>query len=351
MLKYDVFGLLYTRTCPLECADCITESSPKARGRLTPSQVRRYLPAIARFSPVLCFTGGEPLLFHREIVELTAEARALGLRVGLVSGAGWVKDEAGARAKVRELAAAGLTDLTISWDDYHAEFAPRSRAETLARAGVEAGLTVSVRQVLAATNASEPRREGFEGLPISFEWFRPIRLGRAARLPPEHFQFAVEPPPGRCDVVLKPVLEPGGEVYACCGPGHFASASSPLRLGNAEEEPLEDILERAVRDPVLQAIYYLGPYGLYRLLQGHATGREGFEARPAYSGICELCLDINNRPDLVAAVRERLQDRDARLHIAATQAFEEKRGRPLAQPFREPPRVPVAAPGPMSEEA
>ena len=317
MMQFQTIGLSYTRTCPLACRHCITESSPQAKGRMVPEQASRYLRAIAQFTRSTCFTGGEPLLYHREIVELIGQAKALGLKVSLVTGAGWVKDEATTWRKVRELAEAGLDAMMISWDAYHEEFLPRERAVMLARLAVKAGLPVHVRTILPANGQVDGYETAFAGLPIKFEIGRTLRLGRASSLPPETFQCTETPPTGACGLVLQPVIETDGTVYACCGPSLSSHPTSPLVLGNAEAEPLEAILERAAQDPVLEVISTLGPYGLYRLLQDHPTGRERFRPRSQYTSICDLCLDITNLPELVSAVRERLQEPDVQALFAA----------------------------------
>jgi hypothetical protein len=323
MIRHTVIGLMYTRTCPLACGHCISESSPQAKGRMRLEQARRYLPAVRRFSPHLSFTGGEPLLFHRDVVTLTAEARALGLGVSVVTGAGWVKNAAMARRRVEELAAAGIGHLVISWDPYHEEFAPRENALAVARAACAAGIDVEVRSAVAPGADLEAYQAPFRHLPLRFDFTWPTKLGTARHLGDGDFHWSEDPPKGVCSAVLRAVVEPEGMVYACCGPGHFTRRPSPLALGNAEEEPLEDILARAVDDPILAAISTIGPHGLYRLLQG----RDGaaVAGRRRYSSICELCLDLNGSPATVAALRARLEEQDAQILLAAAAMWMQRR--------------------------
>jgi hypothetical protein len=316
MIQHQVIGLLYTRTCPLACGHCITESSPQAKGRMRPEQVRRYLPAIRRFSRHVSFTGGEPLLYYREILALAAQAKQLGLEVSVVTGAGWVTGEAMARTRVRELVAAGISRMVISWDRYHEAFTPREHALTVARAACTAGIPVDVRTVVAANQNLEDYQAAFRGLPVRFESTSPLQLGAARHLPDTAFQWQDSPPKGLCNVVLRPVIEPDGTVYACCGPGHFSRRPSPLVLGNAEETPLDEILARGARDPILEAISLIGPHGLYRLLERRSKGGAP-SPRRRYSGVCDLCLDLNGSRETVAALRQRLEENDAQILLAA----------------------------------
>jgi hypothetical protein len=321
MIRFPIIGLVYTRTCPLACAHCIAESSPQARGRMDPERVRDYLPIIRQFTEHLSFTGGEPLLYHREIVDLTVEARKLGLAVSVVTGSGWAKSETLARERIRALVDAGIHRLVVSWDAYHEVFAAREMVLAVARAGCEAGLRVDVRTVVPATGSVDEYHALFRDLPVRLESARPAQLGSARDLPDADFHWSETPPKGVCSVVLRPAIEPDGSVYACCGPGRYSRVPSPLVLGNVNETPLEDILARAT-DPILEAIRRVGPHGLYTMLRG--AGTPELPLRPRYSGVCELCLDLNGSPEVVAALRERLTWRENRMLLAAAKMWAER---------------------------
>ena len=101
----------------------------------------------------------------------------------------------------------------------------------------------------------------------------------------------------------------------------YSTESSPLVLGNAESEPLGDILARAIRDPILEVISLVGPYGLYHLVQHQCSDRNTYRARASYTGLCELCLEITNVPELVAIVRDRLCDHEAQALVAAARMW------------------------------
>src|SRR5207244_7127267 len=127
MLTYQVIGLTYTRGCPLSCSDCITESSPRAKGKMDFELALACLRAISPFCDAVSFTGGEPLLYPQEIIRLIREASREGLHSAVVTGAGWVSTERLAQRRVGTLAEAGLSRMTISWDGYYEEHSPRWR--------------------------------------------------------------------------------------------------------------------------------------------------------------------------------------------------------------------------------
>ena len=323
MIRYRCFGLTYTLTCPLACRDCLNSSSPKATGKMQPEVASEYIKVIARYADALCFTGGEPMLYYNEILPLIREAKALGLIVSMVTGAGWVRTDKEhiARERIFGLKEAGLDGLIVSWDVYHEEFAPPENALMVLNLAEQAGLTKFVRGVLPATGAVARIQENLVRINVPYDTVRTIRLGTAATLPDDHFTFTPDVPPGRCEIVRNPTIEPDGTVYACCGPARTSNHSSPLRLGNAFNEDLDAILHRSVRDPLIEALIDIGPYGLIQLIKDDPALRNILPVRDRYSSMCEACIDMNDVPAIVEKLRERLSSDDARMLLVAAKLF------------------------------
>ncbi len=323
MLDYRVIGLIYTLTCPLACRDCINSSSPKAKGKMEPAVASEYLRTIAQYSKGVCFTGGEPLLYYNEVLPLIREAKALGLVVTLVTGAGWVRVNKAhiARERIFALKDAGLDALFISWDVYHEEFSPPENALLLIDLAKEAGLDRHVRGVKPATGAVARIESTLVSIGMKYETNSTIRLGTATSLPDDHFSFVADVPPGACEIVRSPTIEPDGTVYACCGPARGAERSSALVLGNTNSESLDTILHRGSRDPILEAISIIGPYGLLQLAKDDPTLQSIMPRRDRYSSMCEACLDLNDVPAIVEKLRARLTTEDARNLLVAAKLF------------------------------
>lgn len=323
MIRYSVFGLLYTRTCPLSCRHCIIESSPKATDKMTPAMALSYIQVIPKYSDTVCITGGEPMLYYNEILPLIREAKRLGLLVSMVTGAGWVslnKPEI-ARERMLGLKEAGLDNLLISWDDYHEEFSPAENALLLIEFCKEIGLAHHVRGVIPAFGPNPKIEQKLVTIDVRYEKVGIMRLGTATLLPEDHFQFSEETRRGGCSTALQGVVEPDGMVYACCGPSRYSKKTSPLVLGNTNDENLDTILHRAVRDPLIQAISSVGPYGLLQLIKQDPTLQNVLPVRERYIGICDLCLDLTNLPVIVQRLRERLSEPEIRVALTAAHLY------------------------------
>ena len=283
-----------------------------------------YIKVIPKYSDQLCFTGGEPLLYYNEIVPLIRQGKELGLGVSLVTGAGWVNTAKPhiARERIFGIKQAGLDSLVVSWDAYHEEFSPSENALLLLELAGEAGLSVQVRGVMSSDGPSPRIEQTLININVKYQKVKILRLGSAARLPEDHFVFGDIPRTGGCANILQPVIEPNGQVYACCGPSRSGkSASSPLILGNTNNESLESIFHRAVRDPLLEAIATIGPHSLFNLIKNDPSLSDVLPLRSHYTGICELCLDMNDLPVVVQRVRERLSETGVSRLLTATRLY------------------------------
>ena len=324
MIDYAVVGILYTRTCPLNCRHCIISSSPKETEKMRPETARALIEQVGDFTDTVCFTGGEPMLYYNELLPLIQQARALGLKVTMVTGCGWVSPAKAeiARERIEGLKEAGLSALCVSWDVYHEEYSPAEKALIVIEHAQQIGLPVTVRGVISADGAKPAIEEKLVQINVTYEKVDVIRLGHASTLPEHHFKFSDQVERGGCSTVLSPTVEPDGNVYACCGPSRSSKAGSPLVLGNVNTESLTEILARGTVDPVLEAIYRVGPYGLYHLLKDDPRFLAALPRRKQYTGICELCLDVCDTPAVVTQLRERLSQPDAQALLVAARLMQ-----------------------------
>ncbi len=324
MMTYDVVGLIYTRKCPLACAHCIISSSPRENEKMTPEMALSYIKVVPKYSNGVCFTGGEPMLYYNEILPLIREAKKIGLGVSLVTGAGWVSLNKPhiARERIFGLKEAGVDTLCVSWDAYHEEFSSPENALLVLELAREAGIKrVFSRGVMAATGAVSRIVEKLVKIDVPYERVQVLRLGTAATLPEEHFRFTEELPAGRCGIVRSPAIEPDGTVYACCGPSRNGKKESALVLGNTNDEDIDSIFHRAVNDPILQAINDIGPYGLYQLIENDPDLHDILPPRARYTGMCELCLDLMDLPEIVGRLRQRLDKDENRILMLAARMY------------------------------
>jgi PqqA peptide cyclase len=171
-----------THRCPLRCPYC---SNPleleRASAELSTADWKRIFSEAAALGVLqVHFSGGEPMA-RRDLVELVAHAAKVGLYTNLITS-GVLLD----RARMAELAAAGLDHVQLSFQDADAASADRiagldrAHAKKLAAAAIirEAGLPLTVNAVM--------HKQNLERLPEIVELA--VTLG-ASRLEVAHAQY------------------------------------------------------------------------------------------------------------------------------------------------------------------
>lgn len=118
-MRYNTLGIQVTNSCNMECAHCITNSSPRARGDLPWEKIDAAVRSSAPYIDGVCVTGGEPWLRRDTTLKTIRLAHSLGLVVSMISNGYWARTEEEARRVFSELKEAGLDRLAISFDSYH----------------------------------------------------------------------------------------------------------------------------------------------------------------------------------------------------------------------------------------
>ena len=147
-----------TQQCNLTCVHCYSRSDSDTCGNdMSTDQAKRMLDDLAAFgSPVILFSGGEPLM-RRDITALIEHAVGLGLRAVLSTNGMLITPET---AEV--LGELGLRYVGVSLDgmrETHDKFRRREGAFDAALAGMrnarEAGIKVGLRLTLNRANANQ----------------------------------------------------------------------------------------------------------------------------------------------------------------------------------------------------
>ena len=299
--------LMVTRRCNLACDHCSVESSPDVR-TCQPSEqelLQVVRQAAAAGVQAIQFTGGEPMLREKLVLQLMREARRLGMGSALSTNGFWGRTPKLACTRLRALLAVGLTRLTVSFDRYHAAFQGPEPAVNIVRAGAALGFPVNI-------NITRVRdEEGLDAIVAPFAELPTAQLrfydvqpvGAAARTTPEH-EWRGETS-GFCSACDAASVTDDGRLIACNGPSYFTPSGHPLNLGSLRDKPLAALLAAHRDDPLLDTIRTLGPERL-RTELSEIPGFATFPFRDRYRGMCDLCLHITSDPSAVAALRERL---------------------------------------------
>ncbi|WP_306358352.1 MULTISPECIES: radical SAM protein [unclassified Nocardia] len=316
-MRYNTLAVHVTNRCPLTCAHCITDSSPRARGDLYWDQVDAAVSSAAPYVDGVCVTGGEPMLLPELALATIRLTRALGLRSSMVTSGYWARDDERTRETIAQLIGAGLDKLAVSFDQYHLvqPTAPYIGEVTLTRL-LSAANATDLEMVVQYCgppdhDAYTVAREAAERFGARFEPADVLPFGRGIQLARKRGATIDEVPETACGVVGRPVLTPEGDLYTCCGPARGAPADSPLRLRMRQPGDVGDALAVAARDPIINALYVRGPRELFDMLS--ADARDRISPKLLNASMCALCRAITNDPGAVAELRAALTPQALRL--------------------------------------
>lgn len=319
LFSYNALGLSVTMRCPLECDHCITMSGPKVEDEMTIEEGLQYLRDAAGLIDHVSFTGGEPLLKRERLEALMIEADRLGYIISVMTSGYWGAKKSEARKILKRLKTLGLKFLGVSLDRFHLAYISEDCCVNIAEVCDELDIPIAVRTIV--DNGDDYGKHVEEILKhtkatVNVNWM--VSLGRAQKLSTAAFKVSNRPPRETCETVTAVDIVPGGEVYACCGPGLYMKKTNPLVLGNAQKENLGDILRRGLHNPFMKVINTRGPSAMIEDLQKIGKG-DLVPIRKKYRDACQSCMDVCNRPKAVEALKEHYEEERINRDVVALQ--------------------------------
>lgn len=255
-----------TDRCNLECRHCGSNCSAEGQN-LTVSDIEKVLGTIGPDKPMICLTGGEPMM-HPDFFDIAERIRDMGFLWGMTTNATLIDDDTA--LKLRD---AGMSTVSVSLDGMersHDELRQRKGAWRLALRGIKAlqnaGFQPQITTVLHQGNYGELESVYKLACDMGITSWRPINvepIGRACEsgdLLLTHEQFA-----DLLAYIREKRFDPDCDMEVTFGCSHYLGTEN----------------ERMVRDH-----YFLCGAGILT-----ASIRSNGD-------IC-ACLDIENRPELV----------------------------------------------------
>ena len=229
--------ILLTYNCSLRCKHCYVFSDQRAPGKISFSQVSRYLNDGRKMQGIewIYFGGGEPFTQYPLLLKAIQRARKLNYRVGVETNGYFARTiEAGIRM-LRPLKNMGVEDLRISNDRLHYKNPRTSPANNALSAAHELGIPTT--EVRTSTPGVE------EPIPYSSSRVDQVAepsfmfAGRAAELLAEKY-------PGMEGVSLTSCPHPdlGNPERVFVDAYGFVQICPGIAIGNACQVPLNEIL-------------------------------------------------------------------------------------------------------------
>jgi|GEM_PF-5615674 len=324
--------LLYTMRCNISCEHCSVSSHPKRTEKMPLERAVELAKGLCRL-PGLEFidiSGGEPMLYKREILEIARAVKEEGKSVRIVTNGFWARTPEKAVEHLCEMRDAGVSSVGVSIDTWHLKFLdpqlvnnyvegcraaglvpflscviggaeagggafPESVRVLLRRYGVDEAECVHIQSwaVERAGLGVAARREfdrEFGRRHILIAWQYLTGEGEARSLPVLTVPFA-DTPPEPCDAAGHlPTVDEAGRLYPCCSP--WVSRKEHA-MGVIDRDSAAGAVGGLLQDPYVRVLHTYGPKELIDVLR-----RRGVSFPDEHSGICNQCGILMDRLSL-----------------------------------------------------
>ena len=270
--------ILLTYTCPLQCDHCFIYASPRASGKLTPTQVTHLLEQTSSIKTIewVYFEGGEPFLVYPLLLSSVKRAKSLGFNVSVISNGYFGRSAEAAMRYLKPLVALGLDRIYISDDRFHYKNKMNSPAGKVIEASIKLGLpTTRIRIGEPQFSEQDPILNN----DLFRDETRPLMMvGRAA----EKIQFNPSNNDWRnfTSCPFKDLEDPESIYIDPFGNAQFCQG---ITLGNVWLSPLHELMDQLdiASHPIYGPIRLNGPKGLV----------EEYNLAPLaeYQDTCHLC--------------------------------------------------------------
>lgn len=308
--------LLTTLRCSAACDNCCFGCNPKQGRTMTFEEMKGYVDLCLEAYPdsisKLDLTGGECMLLGKDVDKIFEYAKSKNLRCSMVSNAFWAKDYDIAYKTLKRLKRKGLKSASFSTGNDHNMYVPwmnvRNASVAAARLGIKTDLRIEnkfgrniiTEQLNDDVEVVELVKKGKLEMTVNpwMEYHNKGKKQRTWKVP--YCEFDSKEP---CKSLFRDILiDPYGEVFACCGIGvcHIPQ----MRLGNIHSEPVKTIYERAFDDFLKIWLFTKGPNDVLKFVH-EKTGKK-FVCHTRH--ICDLCRAIFLDKSIIPLIKQHFFD-------------------------------------------
>jgi hypothetical protein len=318
-----------TDKCPIECRYCAAECSPRNSHSLSFNDMAATVDSMLGLGrlKVVVFTGGEPFLLRDTLLRMVRYCADRNVKTRVVTNAYWAGSYQKAVKLLKTYADAGLTELNVSADDYHQAFIPITNVRNANNACRDIGLPCLLgHKVMKGCQMTLERLERALGRRLRrFEFHKEnpdndvVLTGYAVPIakdmhliPDEEILYPDDEGwKGPCDSVMEnTVISVFRELSICCG--MIPRAVREIVIGSLAEHTLEELIQRANTDLIVNWLALEGPYGVMKFIVKH---KPEVPFRRRYVSRCHLCSEIFTRTECRKVLRAYAREKALELSL------------------------------------
>ena len=236
--------------CPLQCDFCCYGCHPQRTEKMPLELAFRLIKEAAelgKFSSI-GFTGGEPMLFLDELLQIGRRLKGYGLPFTIATAAHWAKSEKRAHEILEELAKVGLCRLNVSYDPSHAKFIPKKSILSAITASSHLGIpTYVVGTFYSAFESMEnylPEASDLAKVTLVTKYVSGVGRAASRNITQSSYGLSLGLEALSCyrRIYHDMVVWHDGTVYPCCST--FNRATPGISIGNANVQSLRELWSR-----------------------------------------------------------------------------------------------------------
>ena len=312
---HKTLSIMPTYQCTAECKYCGTLSSPREKIHNT---LKDMLSAIKQAKELnfanVVFTGGEPFLRWKDLLNCISYSNSLGFPTRVVTNAYWATSLTIAKKKLDELIEAGLTEINYSTGDEHIRFVPEERIINATIATLEKNLRLNIMIELRAGNKIKKdfilnnKKVNF----LHSKNKKMLKITESPWMPLDPFhkeKYPIELVANRdnvemrtgCDSVLQTyMLQADGKISSCCGL-EMRSVSELHTSTVNEKQFLSKAIEKSENDFFKVGLRYTGPE---KILAWAAEKDPNIKWENMYAHRCQACMRLYKDPNVKKIIYE-----------------------------------------------
>lgn len=296
---FNVLVLNYTMKCPLACDFCCYACNP---GRKETMSLDLALDLVDQAAALGVFgqggfTGGEPLLFADEILQIARRMHEYSLPYSIISSCHWATDEHRVDRLLDDLVETGLAVFSISFDPSHGKWVDPSNVrrvvDRLIHLSVPAVICGSFYDAAAHVRDEFPEYDELPGVELSDRVVLPVGVSGRMPLTPKSYGLQIDPSSLRCYKHAYHDLTVfwDGEAYPCCSV--YNRSTKGISLGNVYDTPLAEIWDAVQGSLLYRIMKSRGFAEIYRLIAEHDPDLlADLPPLTEALGPCQLCHQI-----------------------------------------------------------
>ncbi len=307
MLSKEIFNpvisleFVYTQKCNIKCDHCINESGLEKTSKIELSSALSVIDAAEKAGvEQIGITGGESLLYLKEMLEIISFSNNKGLTTKLISNGFWGSSLQRAKEMLLLLENAGLKNLNISTDEFHLKFIPNKSIMNIFDAARSISSINFILRVAYSGNYSffdfiGENRDYFrkiknDAVPFTVFMQPVIPFGRAKeKVEKNNFVQKKKVFKQKCPFLGHPVMNHDKRFFVCCN--YFESDETAFNFADGKTVSAEKAIDSYRNNFFVFFQRHKGPHFIHKLAEKNKLNKLFDSGRilEKSTGLCDYC--------------------------------------------------------------